>query len=177
MPRLSETERALFSALYKIIEVLLPEEASNYRIDRTAIESGYEGFYFAKTFPFDQPLPPEQTSEVLSILEMHRVLFFSYRRLEDKGSLRPEDIEFRGWDGNYENELLVFTRWFCDEQDSKGFTELERNSRISCCTDLNGAGNQLPRYRAMLNVYQTVKNSGSMYLTLENIQRIIAAGV
>jgi uncharacterized protein YfbU (UPF0304 family) len=50
----------------------------------------------------------EECKYVYDVLDLHRILIQSYEALTDKKGLTPDDVRFRGFDGNNETKRWAF---------------------------------------------------------------------
>ena len=167
--KLSKTERLLLSNQYKILQNLYPEDVAYYKEAQDIVDEGYELFYDLLTSHIShEPLNNEQCREVLDILTMYRILYFSYRDLEDKTEIDKTAIQFDGFDGNHEINYLSFAQFLIFKQGK--FAELAPQDQY---TDLNSHSEKISSYRKMLKEWQKINKRNR--LTKEDIQRITKA--
>jgi uncharacterized protein YfbU (UPF0304 family) len=163
--KLTPVERWMLSNQFRILEALYPDEAESYAEAREAIENGYELQYdLLSQHISEDVMSVEDCNEVIDILNMFRVLKFSYEDLDDKSEIDEGDIEFGGFDGNHEGKQMAFTRHFCGSGES--YAELNRSGGF------NSHWPMLDRYRQMLAEWK--KSANQHRLTKEDIQRIIS---
>jgi uncharacterized protein YfbU (UPF0304 family) len=160
---LSESERLILSNQYKILEELYPNQANEYRQHRKIVEDGYALDYDEISRHIYDELTPNDCTEVLDILSMHRALFQSAQALTDEPTIT---ISFHGFDGNNETKQMAYTRFYLDEL--QRFTEL---TGIAQSSDYNSHYPTLERYRLMLDEWNQCADKNN--LTREEIERII----
>ncbi|MGG5870195.1 YfbU family protein [Pseudomonas peli] len=148
-----------------ILEKLYPEEADYYSRNRKALENGYELHYSWLTENINDGLSEEQCKEVLDILDMYRSITFSWQRLHD-GEEIPENLKFRGFDGNNETELMGYVQYFIIELDR--FEELKYGKEHPY---FNSHHPTLEMYRRMLTIWKEY----DFDLTNEQIASIMEA--
>jgi hypothetical protein len=101
---LSPVERLQLINQFRILEKLYPDEAEHYAESREIIARGYTIQYeevFGEVF---DEMDIEDCKYVYDVLDLYRVLIGSYMALNDKKGLTPEDVRFRGFDGNNESK-------------------------------------------------------------------------
>lgn len=111
---INESERLILLNQYKILSVLNPEEADTYEINMEILERGYKLHYNELNQMLSSEIPEEETSEVLDILNMYRLLFYSVKGYADKGDpdFKNKHIVFPGFDGNNEATQLGYAKFF-----------------------------------------------------------------
>ncbi|WP_374498205.1 YfbU family protein [Vogesella indigofera] len=83
-------------------------ESDSYMKIATNLRDGHEWLYSQMFDYFADVLDEESAQHVLDILQLYDALKFSYEKLADKSGIDPSDIEFDGFDGNNESEMLGF---------------------------------------------------------------------
>ena len=147
--RLTQAERWILSNQYQILEALQPNDAyatHNLTNAREIVEHGYEYLYSLVSPIMDTVVTEAEGDEVVSILQMFRVLSQSYNNLPDaeKEGVNTQYTTFRGFDGNDETAQFVFARFFCLNMGNfDEFHDVEFNSHRFV----------LPKYRRMLALY------------------------
>jgi uncharacterized protein YfbU (UPF0304 family) len=165
--QLSRVERLLLANQYRMLEVLVPDEADAYARFREALEWGYEGEYedIAKNVYADG-LSLDACAEVINILDMFSALKRGYERLDDKPDVREIWVKFPGFSGNDETMQMAYARFFC----AKGrFQDLDRGDDFNSHIPLLGA------YRRMLREWLPMPSERRYNLTRDDIVRITAA--
>ncbi len=165
--KLTRTDRWILSNQYRILEALYPNEATAFAEAREAIECGYELHYRSLSeHIYDEGFSVEECNEVVDILDMFCTLKHSYEELPNKSGIDASEIEFDGFDGNYETKHMVYARYFCNH-DGGRFSELTPNN------DFNSHAPRLDRYRRMVKRWKDCADKHS--LKKEDILRIMAA--
>lgn len=169
---LSLKERLQLSYQLKILEKLYPDEAEDYAAHRKAVENGYALHYDWMVDYFGKELPAEECEKVIDILDMYATILNSYEALEDKSGIDPEEIKFKGFDGNNEAEYRNYALYFM--YDLERFNELHVKT-----TRAFGAHNShrqmLYRYENMLKVWKSLSIHNQYDLTKEDIIAILGA--
>lgn len=165
---LSKYERYSLVNQLKILEKLYPDEAASYSEYREAIEGGfaleYEGIYRG----LSDGLSEADCREVLDILDMYRVLTFSYKDLADKAGIEPHALKFDGFDGNNEHAQLAYATYYVHRLGR--FQELTYGQSMP---DLNSHSMRLDMYRRMLQVW--AEFGQPTRLTAEQVKKILGA--
>jgi uncharacterized protein YfbU (UPF0304 family) len=110
MPRLkiTDTERLILANQYEILATL--KEDDSYAHLAEELRDGHEWLY-QQHFDYLSPNMREEDSEfVVTILGIYSDLHDSYEQLSDKSGIEPRQVQFPGFDGNNEGELLSFSR-------------------------------------------------------------------
>lgn len=131
-----------------ILEKLYPEDADYYSKNRKALENGYELHYSWLTENISDGLSEKQCGEVLDILDMYRSITFSWQRLHKDIEI-PDNLKFRGFDGNNETELMGYVQYFII--DLGRFDELTYGKEFPY---LNSHCQMLDKYQRMLAVWR-----------------------
>jgi uncharacterized protein len=161
---LTKVERLMLSNQYRILAKLNADDDYQRRsFERIAeiFESGYVQMYRHAFEHISEQLSTEVTEEVLSILDMHRIMLLALGEKPD-----PRDVErvrFKGFDANNEGEYLSFAKFFCDG--GRKYSELQI---------FNSHHSTLSRYRAMLREWQRMNREPD--LTKAQIDSIVDAG-
>lgn len=149
-------DRLVLSLLHRILARVLPEDANGadgdeeYQLKKAEIlESGYTGQYWLEVAGFETELSKRDSGRVVDILDMHRVITFSVRQLEEAGTpVEPElerRLRFRGFDHNdsLEGHMAGYVRFLM--ADGRHWSEL-----IPQVEETNDGNSHMP----MLEVYQ-----------------------
>jgi uncharacterized protein YfbU (UPF0304 family) len=101
--KLTTVERLILANQYRILETVCPDEAEYFAEAREVVEQGYEGYYFHLLRRIDDDvLTDQECKEVLEVMTMFSCLKDAYEALPDKSGIKPCDVRFAGFDGNYE---------------------------------------------------------------------------
>lgn len=145
--KLTDKDRALFIYLFKILK---NQGDGEYDYDNMikALQYGF-AYHYDDVFTclYDDELSEDDCKEVLDILEMYRGITYSYNNLAKEGkqgSITPEMIRFKGFDGNNETNQMLYTNYF--------IIDLDRYSEIQELSNnyYNSHSQMLPKYRRML---------------------------
>lgn len=168
--QLSRKDRWLFSNILRLLESSYPSEASELAVSREGIESGYELQYSVLFDSLLTGLTASECREVIDILNMYRAITFSAQRNDQIQAIGASFwYPFPGFDGNNETAQMAYCRYFVNRLDR--FGELvEHGAR----TDFNSHTESLPKYRAMLSLWDT-KYGRSFDLSQEAIEALLAA--
>lgn len=110
MPRLklTDTERLILANQYEILAALKSDDS--YSRIAEELRDGHEWLY-QEHFDYLSPNLHEEDAEfVVTILGIYSDLRDSYEQLVDKSGMERHQVQFPGFDGNNESELLAFTR-------------------------------------------------------------------
>jgi uncharacterized protein YfbU (UPF0304 family) len=164
IPRtLSRLERLTLANQFKILAALHPDEGEDYTDLATIFERGYSYLYDRAFQSMSSEVTRDTSQEVFDILSMHRTLFDSVQRLQDKCDLE-ERIKFYGFDANNESEHLSFAKFFT--KDGRTFEEVKVfNSHMPT----------LQRYRRMLQAWKSL-GPPEKELTNEEVEAVLQAG-
>jgi len=106
---LTPVERLQLINQFRILEKLYPEHAKDYAESRAIIAAGYTIQYDEVFTEVYEEMNVEEGRYVYDVLNLYRILIQSYEALTDKKGLTPEDVRFRGFDGNNETKRWAFT--------------------------------------------------------------------
>lgn len=148
-----------------ILEKLYPDEANYYSKNRKALEYGFELHYSWLTENLSDGLTPEECKEVLDILDMYRSITFSWLN-HNSGVELPNNIKFKGFDGNNESALRNYVQYFII--DLERFEELKYSQSFP---SFNRHIRMLEQYRRQLKVWRNF----DFDLTREQIALILEA--
>jgi uncharacterized protein YfbU (UPF0304 family) len=164
--KLSKKDRLILANQFKILERLYPAEASYYEEHRTALEEGYELHYSWMFEHIFDGVTEAECRRVLDIMQMYSQMHFAYRDLDDKSEINPDDVVFKGFDGNGETSLMAYARYFMYTLNR--FAELHREG-----DDLNTHYPTFRKYDSMLRAWN--ESETKYELTKEDLIRIINA--
>lgn len=168
--RLTKTERLLLANQYEILARLNPAFESSYYTKREVVLRGFELETNSLFHSFDEEgLSVDGCCEVINILAMYEHLDGSFQRLEDKDAISPGDIQFPGFHEDTERRQFSYTNYLM--QDHR-FMYLHRNYQ-------KPSEPKLPVYRAMLTVWEPMKNRlGGVqpWLSADEILVVLEAG-
>jgi uncharacterized protein YfbU (UPF0304 family) len=168
---LSPVERLQLINQFRILEKLYPENAEDYAESRSIIAHGYTIQYedvFTEVF---EEMDVEECKYVYDVLDLHRVLIQSYDELTDKKGLTPDDVRFRGFDGNNESKRWAFAEHL--QKQGKWKETLTGGLNSHSMMTMN-------RYPRMLEKYAPIReqimasHTGNWILTAEQIKEIIS---
>jgi uncharacterized protein YfbU (UPF0304 family) len=113
----------------------------------------------------------EECRYVYDVLNLYRILIRSYEALDDKKGLTPEDVRFRGFDGNNESKRWAFTQHLKDQGKWTETLTGGLNSHSETTMSL---------YPRMLEKFEPIReriiasHSGKWLLTADQIKEIIS---
>lgn len=107
--KLTAVERLILANQYEILSFL--KENDSYSRFSEQLREGHEWLY-SQTFNdcVSDNLPNKDAEHVFAILGIFSDLQDSYSQLADKSGIEPHQVEFPGFDGNTEADLLSFAR-------------------------------------------------------------------
>jgi uncharacterized protein YfbU (UPF0304 family) len=164
----SVRDRLVLSMLHRILARVLPKDANGddgeeeYQLKKAEVlESGFTGQYWLEVAGFETELSKKDSRRVIDILEMHRVITFSVKRLAEEGA--PVEAElarrlrFRGFDHNdsLEGHMARYVRFLM--ADGRHWTELI--SQIEESDNGNSHMQMLEIYQRMLTEYRRIMDS------------------
>ena len=159
-------DRIILNNQFKILSALYPLESSYYNNLVKILENGYELHYNELSQNFSDSFTKEKSKFVLDILEMYSIIKLSI--INDKSiEIDPEEVEFKGFDGNHEWEYINYALYFLYDLDR--YRELHKESNYRY---YNTHSRTLNRYEKMLEKY---KSYGDKYkLTETQIKELIS---
>lgn len=166
--KLSRAERLILINQSRILEHLEPGSKENLRLQREALEEGYELEYFTSAGIAD-PLPESECVLVSRILQMCWILQNRLAELDDlPESPRLHVVENLGFDGNYETTHMQYARFLVEK--------CGKFEGITTASAFNSHAPRLPIYKNLLDKYQTElgNNRSGDPFTAEAITRILA---
>ncbi|SFE87971.1 YfbU family protein [Paracidovorax wautersii] len=107
---LTDAERLILANQYRIRGIL--EHDDSYAELADDLESGHKWLYQSR-LRISPNLSEDDTNLVLDTLALYRLLQSSYEELEDKSEVEKDQVQFPGFDGNNESELLYFCTALC----------------------------------------------------------------
>ena len=158
----TEKERVLLINLYEVRKIFDKENTEFYDEEIEILRNGYEIFYSSGVY---EPMPIEDSKEVLDILHM-------YIDFEDAYSRADEELDhvfaaFPGFSGNYEGGQLRFARFLIEQQ--RKFPQLTKYVK-----KLNSPFPLLPLYRLMLDIWKKYPSDYRTHqLTNDSVLNII----
>lgn len=160
---LTKVERLILANQFRILEKLDSVEASDSSEAQEILRHGFTLDYESLVSHFSSEVPETTCREVRDILDLYRALKKALRDLP-AGTLKPEDADFKGFDGNEEGDHYGYVLFLIETQGK--WTE-------SKSSDLNSHWPMLERYRAMLDSWHQC--SSKWELTAGDVSRILAA--
>jgi len=162
---LTNAERLLLANQYEILAALNKDD--HYSVMAETLRQGHKWLYSQYFDSLSENLPDEKAEHVLAILALYSVLRDSYTELSDKGGVEEHAVQFKGFDGNNESDLLCFARSLIKhDRYSETLGKTARNSH-SHTTDI---------YTRMLDCWDEMGRP-DYPLSKEDIQKILAAQV
>lgn len=110
MPRLqlTDTERLILANQYEILGSLKKDETYTRLAEQ--LRDGHEWLYQQNFEYLSSNMSNEDAELVVTILGIYSDIKDSYAQLADKSGIETHQVEFPGFDGNNEGELLRFSR-------------------------------------------------------------------
>jgi uncharacterized protein len=110
MPRmkLTDTERLILANQYEILAVLKSDDS--YARLAEQLRDGHEWLYQQSFDYFAPNMSQEKAEFVVTILGIYSEMRDSYEQLTDKSGIELHQVQFPGFDGNNEGDLLSFAR-------------------------------------------------------------------
>ena len=106
--KLTDTERLILANQYEILAALKDDDS--YARLAEQLRDGHEWLYSQSFDWLSSNLSSDKAEHVLAILGIYSDLRDSYNELSDKSGIEPHQVEFPGFDGNNESDLLAFSR-------------------------------------------------------------------
>jgi uncharacterized protein YfbU (UPF0304 family) len=151
---LKRSERWILSCQYRILEGLYPEEASEFRKVREALDRGDVALIaaFAPFSDHNESLEPDLSeddrAQVRRILSLFDALQHSHRELEEPTAIDdPEELLFRGFHAENESTL--------GEYASRLLAETGEFAHVDHKASFESDGPLLPGYQRMLDAWRT----------------------
>jgi uncharacterized protein YfbU (UPF0304 family) len=163
---LTPVERQSLALLHRILARVLPEDSNledgdaKYQLERAKVlEEGFVGDYHTEFAGIRPELTAAQSSFVLDVLDMFRILTFSIQKL-DKESPKVKDtslLEFQGFDHNdvLEGHMATFVEYLMDDRGL--WKELHPQKKAS--DDGNSHSQMIDVYQRMLTEYRRIKDA------------------
>lgn len=105
---LTDVERLILANQYEILGAL--KKDTHYTKLAEALRDGHKWLYEQSLEGVSEVMSDKAAEDVLKIIEIYSAMKDSYRDLADKSGIDKHLLEFRGFDGNHEGELLHFAR-------------------------------------------------------------------
>ena len=105
---LTDVERLILANQYEILGAL--KKDTHYTKLAEALRDGHKWLYEQSLEGVSEVMSDNVAEDVLRIIEIYSAMKDSYRDLADKSGIDEHLLEFRGFDGNNEGELLHFAR-------------------------------------------------------------------
>ena len=163
---LSPVERQTLALLHRILARVLPEDSNvedgdaKYQLERaTVLEEGFVGDYRTEFAGIRPELTAAQSSFVLDVLDMFRILTISIQKLA-KETAKVKDaslLEFQGFDHNdpLEGHMATYVEYLMDERGL--WKELHPQKKAS--DDGNSHSQMIDIYQRMLTEYRRIKDA------------------
>lgn len=104
--KLTDTERLILANQYTILHALQPNEGHDALARQ--LRDGHAWLYKASFDHLSPVMPDADARFVVDIVDLYSTLKFSFNELEDKGGIVERQVQFPGFDGNNETELMSF---------------------------------------------------------------------
>lgn len=163
--KLSDTERLLLANQYEILGHLKKDE--QYELMAQTLRDGHEWLYQQYFDVLSENLPEEKTEHVLAILGIYGDMRDSFKDLTDKTGIEESQLNFPGFDGNNESDLLSFAQ------------ALRKSSRFEITIGATANNSHMPTtdmYQRMIDEWKTLGSPKYPY-SKEQIAAIIAAQI
>ncbi|HFE9685132.1 TPA: YfbU family protein [Clostridium perfringens] len=166
---LNDKERLILFNQYEILKRLNKDEYNDYEVKQEILLNGFKYNYDELIEGFSEETKTEISEFVFDVLQMHRVLLFSYEDLtpEEKKEINLGDIKFRGFDGNEEIDYYMYAQFVLKKL--KRFEEIYDDGKV----EFNSHWNTLNRYKRMLNTWNEVSTGRYNNISLQDIKKII----
>ncbi|MDU5492441.1 MAG: YfbU family protein [Clostridium perfringens] len=167
--KFTEKERLMLFNQYEILKRLDEDLYDEYELKQEILLNGYTHNYDELVEGFNSEVDSEISKFVFDVLQMHRVLLFSYEDLtpEEKQEVNLKDIKFRGFDGNEETDYYMYAKFVLKKL--KRFEEIYDDGKV----EFNSHWNTLNRYKRMLNTWNEVSTGRYNNISLQDIKKII----
>jgi uncharacterized protein YfbU (UPF0304 family) len=168
---LTPVERLQLVNQFRILEKLDPEHAENYAKSRSIIADGYTIQYDEVFGGVFEEMNIEECDYVYDVLNLYRTLIQGYDALIDKKGLTPENVRFRGFDGNNETKRYAFAEHLRRQGKWRETLTGGLNSHTEMTKSL---------YPRMLAKFEPIRkqmmasHTGDWQLTAEQIREIIS---
>tara|TARA_R110000868_G_scaffold39376_1_gene137068 strand:+ start:28285 stop:28998 length:714 start_codon:yes stop_codon:yes gene_type:complete len=164
---LSLKDRLMLSNQYRILEKLDPDHAERHATHREILTSALETHYVTLLDGFTNDLNLEVSHEVMDILAMFTRLRLSYDHLGGSSSIQPQDIEFSGFDPQFEGEMLSFAQFYIQKLGRHRWLGEALGNALESAMPMQDI------YRRMLVAWRAI--GISKVLTVDEIKTIVAA--
>jgi uncharacterized protein YfbU (UPF0304 family) len=174
MPRmkLDLIQRWMLSNQLAILEKMDPDSGDVYARQREALEHGYEGEYESLvSHILVDTLSEAQCNEVEEILAMYDTLRVARASFGLPDGVSAHQVEFRGFDGNYETKLMGYAAYACEAkygQKPARYTDVVLHG-------FNSHSPSLDVYRRQLTAWHRAKNRWA--LTAEEFRLVAEAAI
>jgi len=161
---LTDAERLILSNQYQILAKLDNDE--HYALMAETLRRGYKWLYDEY---LEQTLWPnvddDKAEFVVDVLDLYSTMKASYSELEDKSGIQASEVEFPGFDGNNETDLMGFANF------------LLKHGRFDDVLNKGGNNSHMPTveiYRRMLQAFQDMGEPTYPY-SKEQIRQLLDA--
>lgn len=160
---LTDAERLILSNQYQLLAKL--EDDDHYALMAETLRDGHKWLYKQYFEHLQPPMDDDKATFVLDVLDIYRAMKHSYRDLKDKSGIDADDVEFPGFDGNNEAELLNFA------------DALLKHRRFQDTLRKHGNNSHMPTveiYRRMIQCWKDMGKPNYPY-SKEQIQQLLDA--
>lgn len=162
---LTDKERLMLANQYQILGIL--KNDAYYTCMAESLASGHPWLYKQIFDNFSENLSDAKTEHVLKILEIYGVLKDSYNALTDQEGIDMHSVNFPGFDGNNEIDLLSF---------AEDLIKHGRFSNTLGATAINSHMQTTDMYERMIERWVELGRPGYPY-SKEVIMQILAAKI
>ena len=127
-------------------------EAKTYAKLAKIVFEGYSHEYYEITDVIQEEFPFANAAFVWDVLDMYSCIYDSYNRIA-KPKISSEKIKFRGFDGNYETELMCYCSFIVN--DLERYTEFKGG-------DFNSHAPSVHKYSDMLKKWNEFGKPNNM---------------
>lgn len=161
---LTDAERLILANQYQILAKL--EDDDHYALMGETLRRGYKWLYAEHLESSLWPdVEDDKADFVVDIIDIYSAMKASYEQLEDKSGIEAREVEFPGFDGNNEAELMGFANF------------LLKHGRFDDVLNKSGNNSHMPTveiYGRMLQVWREMGEPAYPY-SKEQIQQLLDA--
>lgn len=163
--KLTSVERQILWNQLELLKAAYPDNKHDYQKQQDILENGYVARYddVLHAVRLDE-LSPDDTRFVEDVLDM----FSALQRFEQDGGKVTDRywIDFKGFDGNNEPELMSYTRFLVEREERWEYLGIKNFNSHSRMRDL---------YERMLDVWHAIDSAKRHSLTAEQVEAVLAA--
>ena len=172
MKDLNEQERLILSNQYKILSFIDKDNAKQHLDAAEIFEQGYE-YLYNEYDNIPSPYSPEESKEVISILNLYRELNNSYKAAKDKDGLKESEVSFPGFDHNdaKEAKMAIFAQFLTENLGR--YDEIKSN--LGGEHGWNSHCLMVPKYLRMIEKLDSMTPLANRYYSTDQIRKILDA--